>query len=60
MSRGLSSYGRSISPNHVDDIISNTSSTTVKVDDVFRQVYRSGSVQVVTEADIVVTVNPFR
>ncbi len=60
--RGLSTEGRSISPSFIEDIISNTKPSTVYINGVERQVYVSGSVEVVTEqgSEIVVTVNPFK
>jgi RHS repeat-associated protein len=57
---GLDSMGRSISPTYVDGIIRTVKPTDVIVNGVTRQVYASGTVQVVTENGIVVTVNPFR
>ena len=50
-------YGRSISPTYVDDVLKNgVVIDTQTVDGVVREVWQSGSVQVVTEGDIVVTV----
>ncbi|MCT4565098.1 MAG: hypothetical protein N4A68_12410 [Maledivibacter sp.] len=50
-------YGRSISPTYVDDVLKNgTLIDTQTVDGVVRQVWESGSVQVVTEGDIVITI----
>ncbi|MDQ2088196.1 RHS repeat-associated core domain-containing protein, partial [Herbivorax sp. ANBcel31] len=50
-------YGRSISPNYVDDVIkSGELIDTPIVNGVQRQIYQSGSVQVVTEGDIVITI----
>jgi hypothetical protein len=57
---GLDSMGRSISPTYVDGILRTTKPVDVVVNGITRQVYASGSVQVVTENGIVVTVNPFR
>jgi hypothetical protein len=51
--------GRSISPNFIEDVISTGSARKVTVDGVERTIHTSGSVQVVTEGDIVVTVNPW-
>jgi hypothetical protein len=60
--RGLTTEGRSISPSFVDDIIRTTEPLEVTVDGVARQVYRSGSVEVVTEqgGNLIVTINPFK
>ncbi|UPY81074.1 hypothetical protein FH581_022740 (plasmid) [Leptospira weilii] len=60
MPQGLATGGRSISPNLVDYVLKSTRPTSVVVDGVTRQVYQLGSVQVVTEGNIVVTINPFR
>lgn len=50
-------YGRSISPNFVEDVINNGKLIdTPVVNGVQRQIYQSGSVQVVTEGDIIITI----
>jgi hypothetical protein len=61
MPRGLTTEGRSISPNFVEDVLRRGSSKRVVVHGVERQIFRSGSVEVVTEQEgrLVVTVNPF-
>ncbi|RME61351.1 hypothetical protein D6779_00245, partial [Candidatus Parcubacteria bacterium] len=51
--------GRSISPTFVDDVIRNGQKTHVIVDGVQRTIHTSGTVKVVTEGDIVITVNPW-
>jgi RHS repeat-associated protein len=51
--------GRSISPTFVEDVIRTGQKTTVTVDGVERTIHTSGSVKVVTEGDIVITVNPW-
>ena len=56
------SKGRSISPNLMEDVITTGQRTDDQVDGVTRSIFRSGSVEVVTEnADqTVITVNPFK
>lgn len=51
-------YGRSISPNYIEDIINTGTSSTQVVDDVTRTVFSSGTVEVITEQNgkIVVTI----
>ena len=51
-------YGRSISPNYIEDIINTGEVSTQVVNDVTRTVFSSGSVQVITEQNgkIVVTI----
>lgn len=62
MPRGLTTLGRSLSPNMVEDIIRYSKPTEVVVDGVTRQIYRSGSTEIVTEqgGKLIVTVNPFK
>jgi filamentous hemagglutinin len=62
MPRGLTTEGRSISANYIEDVIQTSTHSDVSVDGVARQIYRSGSVEVVTEQGgrIVVTVNPYK
>jgi len=63
MPSGLEGLGRSMSPNLVEDVIRNgTMTTEVMKNGIERQIFRSGSAEVVTEqsAKIVVTVNPFK
>ena len=59
---GAGSPGRSISPNFIEDVIQTGNQRAVTVDGVPRQVFTSGSVEVVTEQGgrIVITVNPFK
>ena len=54
--------GRSISPNFIEGVIRGGTRTDVTVDGVMRSIYRSGSVEVVTEGagKTVITVNPFK
>ena len=51
-------YGRSISPNYVEDIIKTGTSSTQVVDGVTRTVFSSGTVDIVTEQNgkIVITI----
>jgi hypothetical protein len=60
MPRGLTTEGRSISPNYVEDAIRTGTRSDVTVDGVSRQIYRSGSVEVAIEQGgrVVVTVDP--
>jgi len=62
MPGSLTSEGKSISPNLVEDVIQNGPSTTVTVNGVERTIYQSGTVEVVTEqgGNLVVTVNPYK
>jgi RHS repeat-associated protein len=62
MPHGLTTEGRSISPSRVEDVIQSGSRSDVSVGGVPRQVYRSGTVEVVTEQEgkLVVTVNPYK
>jgi RHS repeat-associated protein len=62
MPRGLTTNGRSISPSNIEDVIQNGTRSDVTVEGVPRQVYRSGTVEVVTEQEgrTVVTVNPYK
>ena len=54
--------GRSISPNFIEDVITTGQRTDVVADGVTRSIFRSGSVEVVTEGAgrIVISVNPFK
>ncbi|QOR35922.1 hypothetical protein IMX26_03635 [Clostridium sp. 'deep sea'] len=50
-------YGRSISPNYVEDAITNGKLIdTQVVNGVERQIWQSGTVEVVTEGDIIITI----
>lgn len=62
MPRGLTTEGRSMSPNLVEDAIREGTSSRVVVDGVERTIFRSGSVEVVTEqgGKLVISVNPFK
>jgi hypothetical protein len=62
MPRGLTTNGRSISPNFIEDVITSSKPMGLIVDGVPRQLYRSGSVEVVTEqgGKLIVSVNPFK
>lgn len=62
MPRGLTTDGRSMSPTNVEHVIQNGTMREETVDGVTRQIYRSGTAQVVTEQNgrIVVTVNPYK
>jgi hypothetical protein len=54
---GQKDYGRSISPNFIEDVISNGKLIDSPiVNGVQRQVWKSGSVEVVTEGNIVITI----
>ena len=54
--------GRSISPNFIEDVITTGQRTDVVADGVTRSIFRSGSVEVVTEGagQTVISVNPFK
>lgn len=57
MEAGQKDYGRSISPNFVEDAIKNGELIDSPiVNGVQRQVWKSGSVEVVTEGNIVITI----
>lgn len=49
MPRGLATLGRSISPDAVEAVLRTSKPTTVIVDGIERQIFRSGSVEVITE-----------
>lgn len=62
MPRGLTTNGRSISPNFVEGILKNTKPTIINYNGIERQIYRSGTVEVVTEngGNTIITVNPYK
>jgi hypothetical protein len=60
MPSGLSSYGRSFAPQFVEDVILSVKPQTILVNGIQRQVYVSGTVEIITEGKVVITVNPFK
>ena len=59
MPYGKTTYGRSVSPNFVEDVLTNGQLIkTYDVDGVIRQMWQSGTVQVITEdaGNIVITI----
>lgn len=58
MPSGLSTYGRSVSPSFVDEVIKTGQKIPVTVDGVARMIHRSGNIEIITEQNelIVVTV----